>query len=188
MKDYDRLGPEIAEKIGQAARDRLKAADSAKGNRITEALLSGAIDAYKAMSPHANAIHVSAHQNKTHVKEQHPDVVYENRKPDRDITISGGGFELVGELETSGGPKAVISDFKKVENESADKLKYLATRALSAKGQGRYNSLLQRASKRDGGCYIGLELQLAKEQKSSMARITVVCFDGGQRVYHGSFG
>lgn len=181
-RDWTRTGPNFARRLSRTLTERLISADSAKGNRITEALISGTIDAYREACPGANAIFASAHQNRIHLREQHPDVTYEDQKPDRDLTLCGGGFDTVGEFETSGGPKQVVADFGKIRDDPSDKLKLLATRALSPKQQGRYHDMLRRASEEDGGCYVGIEVQLAKDRRSSRARIDVVCFSGGDKL------
>ncbi len=179
--DWDEVGPNMAKRLKETVKQRLIDVDSAKGNRITEALLSGTVDAYRAENPGVNAIFASAHQNSTHIVEQHPDIVYEDSKPDRDIRLSGGRFSLVGEQETSGGPQAVVHDFNKIKSDPIDELKLLATRAHSPKQRARYHDMLQKASE-DGGCYIGIEIQLPKKKKSSQAEVDIICFHDGKQV------
>ncbi len=153
---------------------------SEKGGRRTEAVLSGHVDGYREANPGANGIGGSAHQQRAHLLEEHPEIaVAPLTSPPLDLHLTGGRKSLAVESEF-GGPKAVMVDFGKLVDRPHDEDRSLVIEVNSPKGLNRFDAPLRAQSARDGGVYHHHELFRRKGRPGSMATVRTRTYIGGE--------
>lgn len=157
--------------------------NTAKQNRMTEVSLSAAVKAYCDANVGSNCIAASADKQRTHLKEQHPNLKLETPlTPPLDLHMTGGERDLSLESEV-GGMKAVKHDFKKLQDRPISDDKVMITEAKSFKGIGKFTKSIQKTSKEDKGNYIHVEVHRQKNAKANTAVIYTTAYTDGKLVY-----
>lgn len=163
--------------------DRLSNLDSEKRGKITEEILSGAIDSYVAANAGSNNLAGSADKQRAHLKEEHPELSLNTPPvPALDLYLTGGQRPLALESELDG-PKAVIADFKKLTDRTVGEDKVIVTETKSKKGLGNFSSNVKAASKTDGGRYTHVEIYRRKNQLASTAQVRTTTYSNGEITY-----